>query len=158
MKPLPFERYQVRPESAVIPHLLRLIQSTFAYMDGRVSPPSSVHRLTRETLQENCARGEVWAIGPEPAACVFLTTQERCLYLGKLAVDPRFRRRGLARRMIETAEERARAQGHDVLELETRIELTENHAAFRRLGFKKSGEGAHDGYDHPTYIVMQKRL
>ncbi|SLN34598.1 hypothetical protein ROH8110_01726 [Roseovarius halotolerans] len=44
------------------------------------------------------------------------------------------------------------------LELETRIELTENHETFRRLGFVKSGEGAHKGFERSTYIIMRKNI
>ena len=29
---------------------------------------------------------------------------------------------------------------------------------FAALGFVKTGEHAHDGYDHPTFITMQKSL
>ena len=52
----------------------------------------------------------------------------------------------------------ARASGHVVLELETRVELTENHRTFESLGFNKVAEHAHEGYDHPTYIRMRKSL
>lgn len=52
----------------------------------------------------------------------------------------------------------ARALGFPRLELETRIELTENHRAFEKMGFHKTGETAHDGYAHPTSITMQKAL
>jgi phosphinothricin acetyltransferase len=41
------------------------------------------------------------------------------------------------------------------LELETRIELTENHATFARMGFIKTAETAHPGYERPTSIKMR---
>ena len=53
---------------------------------------------------------------------------------------------------------RAQFLGHSEIVLETRIELTENHATFAHMGFVKTREGAHDGYDHPTYIEMRKAL
>ncbi len=59
---------------------------------------------------------------------------------------------------MQAAEDCARQTGHAVLELETRIELTENHDTFAALGFVKTGEHAHDGYDRPTFITMRKRL
>ncbi len=91
-------------------------------------------------------------------ACVFLTNKPGRLYLGKLAVDPACRGKGLARQLIELAAARARERGLKVLELQTRIELVENHATFARLGFHKVAEDAHAGYDRPTGIVMQKTL
>ncbi|MCI5085719.1 MAG: N-acetyltransferase, partial [Rhodovulum sp.] len=32
--------------------LLRLIRTSFAYMDGRIDPPSSMHQLTVDTLRQ----------------------------------------------------------------------------------------------------------
>jgi len=91
-------------------------------------------------------------------AVVFLTVKPGRLYLGKLAVDASMRGQGLARRLVAQAETRARILGLPVVELETRVELVENHATFARLGFAKTGETAHPGYDRPTSITMQKRL
>jgi hypothetical protein len=59
---------------------------------------------------------------------------------------------------MQAAEDLARRSGVAILELETRIELTENHHTFTAFGFIKTGEHAHDGYDHPTFISMQKSL
>ena len=125
-------------------------------MEARIDPPSSMHRLTREALAEACETGEVWSLGPPPRACVVLTFKPDALYLGKLATDKTLRGQGLARQLVEIAEHRARALGLPRLELQTRVELVENHRAFERLGFVKTGETAHDGYDRPTSITMQR--
>ena len=42
------------------PALLALIARAFAYMEGRIDPPSSLHRLTPQGL---AASGEVWVLG-----------------------------------------------------------------------------------------------
>lgn len=42
------------------------------------------------------------------------------------------------------------------LELETRIELLENHATFAALGFVRVTESAHPGFSRPTSITMRK--
>ena len=88
-----------------LPEVLQLIRRSFAYMEGRIDPPSSMHRLTVAALQEQCRAGEIWAIGTPPLACIFLTPKEDCLHLGKLAVDRPQRRSGLgiplARQLIE---------------------------------------------------------
>ncbi|MEM9584340.1 MAG: GNAT family N-acetyltransferase [Pseudomonadota bacterium] len=135
-----------------------LLHRSFAYMEGRIDPPSSLHDLTVAGIAEACDPGGVWAIGAPPVACVFLSEKRGRLYLGKLAVDPAHRGQGLAGVLIRLAEERALARGLRLLELQTRIELVENHATFARLGFVKTAEDAHEGYDRPTGIVMQKRL
>ena len=145
-------------DSDTIPDILDLVQRTFAYMEPRINPPSSMYRMTVASIKEHCAAGEIWAIGNPPHACVFLKEKADCLYLGKLAVSERMRGKGVARQLIQLAENRAREKRLSTLELETRIELRENHETFRRLGFVKVGEGRHEGFSEPTYIVMRKPL
>jgi ribosomal protein S18 acetylase RimI-like enzyme len=85
-----------------------------------------------------------------------MTPRPHALYLGKLAVEPGQTRQGLARRLITQAELRARALGLPALELQTRVELTENHATFRALGFTEVARSAHQGYTSPTSIILRK--
>ena len=137
--------------------VLALIQRAFAGMEGRIDPPSSVHRLTAEGIAAQARTGEIWVV-PPLQACMFLTPKDGRLYLGKLAVEPALQGRGLARQLVALAEERARALGFAILELETRVELTENHAIFRHLGFVETGRKAHPGFDRPTSITFAKRV
>lgn len=136
--------------------LLRLIRESFADMEGRIDPPSSMHRLTPESIAAQAQMHEVWAIGDPPAACVFLTPRATGLYIGKLAVAAPHRGKGHARALIGLAEARARALGLPALELETRVELAENHAIFRALGFVETGRSAHPGFDRPTSVTFQR--
>lgn len=136
--------------------LLRLIQTEFAYMEGRIDPPSSMHRLTEADIARQSAEAEVWAIGHPPVACVFLTPKPHALYIGKLAVAASQRGQGLARALITTAKTRARALRLPALELQTRIELAENHATFRALGFAETARTAHPGFARPTTITFRR--
>jgi len=92
--------------------ILTLIQTEFAFMEGRIDPPSSMHRLTLGTISDHAQTGEIWAMGPTPIACVFLTPKPDVLYVGKLAVAASHRRHGLARILIELAATRARRCGY----------------------------------------------
>lgn len=138
------------------PALLRLIQAEFAYMESRIDPPSSMHRLTPDSIAAQARDGEVWAIGTPPVACVFLTPKADALYVGKLAVAALSRGQGLARTLLTLAETRAKAMGLAALELETRVELVENHTVFRALGFVETGRKAHAGFDRPTSITFRR--
>jgi ribosomal protein S18 acetylase RimI-like enzyme len=140
------------------PALLTLIQTEFACMDGRIDPPSSMHALTPEAIALQARAGEVWAIGHPPVACVFLTPKPQALYVGKLAVAASHRRQGLARQLISLAETRARALHLPALELQTRVELTENQATFRALGFVEVARTAHPGHDRPTSITYRRAV
>jgi ribosomal protein S18 acetylase RimI-like enzyme len=137
--------------------VLALIRRAFAGMEGRIDPPSSLQRLTVEGVAQQARVGEVWVDAPL-RACMFLTVKPGRLYLGKLAVEPVLQGRGLGRAMVAKAEDRARALGLGMLELETRVELVENQATFLRMGFQEVGRKAHEGYERPTSITYRKKV
>lgn len=136
--------------------VLALIQRVFAEHDGRVDPPSSMHQMCLEDVEQQAENHEIWVIGKE--ACVFLTAQENGLYVGKLAVAPEARGKGRARALIMQAENRARALHLPQVVLQTRVELVENHTAFQALGFVKTDESAHPGFDRATSFRFTKVL
>jgi GNAT superfamily N-acetyltransferase len=144
-------------DPALWPAVLALLRAEFAYMAGRIDPPSSLDRLTPESLTDQARQGEIWIIGA-PVACVFLTPKLQVMYIGKLAVAADQRGKGLARRLIDVAEDRARALGLPALELQTRVELVENQAAFQAMGFVEVGRTAHPGYDRPTSITYRRAV
>ena len=138
--------------------LLALLRSAYAYMEPRIDPPSSLLRMDAAQLAAK-AREEVLILafeGERLVGCAFARLGEDCVYVGKLAVEATIRRRGVARRIMEAAEALARTSARPFVELETRVELTENHATFAALGFAKVGESAHPGFDRPTSIRMRK--
>ncbi|PDT42022.1 GNAT family N-acetyltransferase [Sinorhizobium sp. FG01] len=129
-------------------------------MDGRIDPPSSAHALTVESLRQKSRDevGFVVANGADLLGCVFLKPEPDCLYIGKLAIDPGHQGKGLGRQLLTAAEETARSLGLPALRLQTRIELTENHATFAAWGFVETGRSAHPGFTRPTSIEMRKML
>jgi GNAT superfamily N-acetyltransferase len=145
---------RIAPDDPAMADLLALIRGAFAFMDGVIDPPSSIHRLTLAELQG----AEVWAVGTPPVACVVLTPKTDILYLGKLAVVDAARGQGLARRLVNLALTRARALGLRAVELQVRIELTGNQAAFQAMGFAEIGRTAHAGYSHPTSITYRRMI
>jgi ribosomal protein S18 acetylase RimI-like enzyme len=140
--------------------LLALILTSFAYMNGLIDPASSALSLTPQSLKEK-AKGEISYIaldGDQLAGCIFCRPEAGSLYIGKLAVLPAKQGKGIGRRLLALAETTARQRGLDALRLETRIELTGNHAAFARWGFRKTAENRHAGFDRTTSIEMRKAL
>ncbi len=53
--------------------VLALIRSSFAYMDGRINPPSSVVSLDLAAVNRQAEAGEIWGLGEPLEASVFLT-------------------------------------------------------------------------------------
>ena len=140
--------------------LLALIHAAFAYQHDRIDPPSSLHRMDVEAIAQK-ARDETLLLafeGPALLGCVFARVQTDCVYIGKFAVKPARQSMGIGQRLMGAAEDLARERGLAALELETRIELTENHQTFAAMGFVKTAEHAHAGYDRPTSITMRKAL
>lgn len=138
--------------------LLALIRGAFAYMDGVIDPLSSMHRLTAEDIARQAEAGEVWTIGLPPVACMFLTIKGDWLYLGKLAVAGDHRGMGLARGLVNRAMARAAEMGLRGVELQTRIELTANHATFAAMGFVETGRSAHAGFDRATTLTFRRAV
>ena len=79
-------------------------------------------------------------------------------YLSKLAVEADFQRRGILKRMINVMAALARERGLTALTLGTRVELHENHMAFKALGFEQFGTASHPGYDRVTSLSFRKFL
>jgi len=148
------------PDFSDWPAVLRLLQSAFAYMDGRIDPPSSLQRMGVDDLAAKAQHESViLAIdGGDLVGCAFADIRRDCVYVGKVAVALPCRGRGVARQLLLAAESIARRSGLPALELQTRVELVENHRTFAALGFEKVAETAHAGYDRPTSITMRKRV
>ena len=140
------------------PALHGLLVRAFASMDGRIDPPSSLAHMSVGDLWKK-GRTEFVVIARDRqrlVGCGFGSPSGNSLYLSKLAVDPDFQKRGILRSMLPLFESEARRLGLKDLELQTRVELTDNHAAFWALGLEKVGETAHLGYDRPTSYTFRK--
>lgn len=144
------------PDDPKLLDVLSLLQTTFAYMEGRIDPPSSTHHLSQDDITRQAREAEVWALEDRGrvVACVFLSKQGDKLNLSKLAVATSHRGRGFARHMVSLAQERAKDLGLKAVELQSRVELTDNHSAFAALGFRVAGEVMHPGFDRVTSLTF----
>ena len=140
--------------------VLALIMRAFAAMDGVIDPPSSAHRLTAENLRDKARLETGFAALTDGriVGCVFVLERTNDFYVGKLAVEPAFQGQGIGRQLMQAVEYLARSRDKLAIELQTRVELTGNHTAFARLGFRETERTAHKGYDRPTSITMRKVL
>lgn len=135
--------------------LLALLREAFAFIDGRIDPPSSLHSFDAAKLAAKAAQEELVLafVDGALAGCLFAIPRGDALNLGKIAVRPNLQGRGIARRMLALVEAGARARRLQALELQTRAELTENHRAFAAFGFVKIGETSHAGFTRTTSLV-----
>ena len=136
-----------------------LVRQSFEELRSRLSPPSGAHELTAHAVLLNLRTGKgflaLWS--DQPAGCVFCKQDEDSLYLFRLGVLPEFRRRGIAKSLIERVEEEAIGSRIPAVTLATRSSLIENIALYRSYGYGIDYETPHPkGSDMIT--VMRKHL
>lgn len=135
-----------------------LLRASFAYMQGRIDPPSSLDAMTEADLRDK-ARTErlllAW-VGQRLVGCAYAALRPDSVYVGKLAVAEDLRGRGIARRLVDLAEAFARETGRPALELQTRVELLDNQRQFEAMGFAIAARTAHAGYARPTSVTMRR--
>lgn len=165
MPPVPEKATQCRvgmapPDFGDWEALHTLLSGAFAGMDGRIDPPSSLAAMTPANLADKAAAETLvlaWD-GDALAGCAFGAPQGDALYLSKIATRPDLAGRGIFRAMLAVLEDAAKRRGLAALTLQTRVELAENHAVFRRTGFDLAGETRHPGYDRTTSLTFRKPL
>jgi ribosomal protein S18 acetylase RimI-like enzyme len=96
-------------------------------------------RDSREAFADQLAHGQV-VLGLEEAgrllACVVITDDTRKGWINRLAVDPDYRRQGLAARLIMEAEQALREKGIHVFAALIEHENTASLSLFQREGYK----------------------
>jgi ribosomal protein S18 acetylase RimI-like enzyme len=82
--------------------------------------------------------GQVWVLGPVDGLIV-LIPEDGVLLIENVAVRPAAQGRGLGRRLLAVAEDRARSLGLSALRLYTNEKMTSNIAWYERLGYVETG-------------------
>jgi predicted N-acetyltransferase YhbS len=137
-----------------------LIRTAFAAQPVLTDPPPSALRETATTIATHLASGggAVACAGGKIVGSVMWEPKDGGLYLQRLAVEPAWRRRGIARTLLAATEAAARAAGQPRLHLGTRLVLAANRRLFAASGFVEVALHAHPGYAAPTSVQMEKRL
>jgi GNAT superfamily N-acetyltransferase len=98
-------------------------------------------RITAEILRPMLEKGN-FLLAEDSAGlvgCVYLDLRGERAYFGLLAVDPARQHRGLGRRLIDQAENHARAAGCRVMDLRIVSVREELSLFYRRLGYLETG-------------------
>lgn len=137
-----------------------LIRAAFAAQSVATDPPPSAVRLTAQDVAAHLrtGAGAVAEGTGELAGSALWMEQDGGLYLGRLAVAPPWRGRGIAKALVAAAEAAARTQGLPRIHLSTRLSLLDNRRLFAACGFVETTRHAHPGYAEPTFVNMEKRL
>ncbi len=137
-----------------------LIRTAFAVQSVATDPPPSAVRMTAQDVEAHLATGAgaVAEVTGELAGSALWVEQDGGLYLGRLAVAPAWRGRGIAKALVAAAETAARESGLPRVHLSTRLMLLDNRRLFVACGFVETTRHAHPGYAEPTFVNMEKRL
>jgi GNAT superfamily N-acetyltransferase len=164
--------HPVSPTTANLPILVRpalrddcvtlaaIVHAAYREYEGKLTPPSGAHRETVESLAAKIESGGgaiAWQ-GDVGVGSVLFEPRGDAMYLGRLAVPPAYRRRGIGAMLVNFVEEHARANGFRRITLGVRLQLPENTAFYTKLGYHIAGYGCHPGFTEPTYMTMVKEL
>jgi ribosomal protein S18 acetylase RimI-like enzyme len=133
-------------------------QAIFGSLD--IDPPSSVLKETAADFAARLSNETCFIIEAdgELIASMFCALNDDALYIGRLAVAPAYRRRGIANALMDVAKDEARRRGCKRITLGARIALPGNVALFRRHGFAIVRETCHPGFTSPTSYDMELTL
>ncbi|MBK9715892.1 MAG: four helix bundle protein [Kouleothrix sp.] len=145
---------------ADIATIFAVTQAAFGEYLGRLDPPSGVHKETVETVREKLASGHsvLALLGERVVGSVFYKAEPAYVYLGRLAVLPDQRGRGIATALIGYVERRARELARPRVRLGVRVALPHLRARYERMGYGVVEQRYHEGYAEPTYVMMEKLL
>lgn len=136
-----------------------LIREAFSQLPAAIDPPSGALRETAASIAAHLETGGGAVVDEDgPVACVLWAERDGGLYIGRLAVAPAWRGRGLAGRLVEAAAAEARRRSLPRLRLGVRLALEGNRQTFARLGFVEVGLRSHEGYARPTSVDMERIL
>ncbi|HEY3060837.1 MAG TPA: GNAT family N-acetyltransferase [Chloroflexota bacterium] len=120
------------------PLVRRIMQAAFAEYQGALPVDSGAHTETvDDVLAVMRVGGAVLAYaGSEPVGSARYTLEDEAVYVGRVAVLPSHRRRGVASAIMLFLEDIARAEGRDHIRIGVRDSLPSNVGLYQALGYE----------------------
>lgn len=141
------------------PAVAALIRDAFAGIAPLLNPQPSALRETAESVARTITAGGGAVVEDGGiVGAVLWEPREGGLYFGRLSVAESYRRQGVAQALVAAAEAQARALGYPRLLAAVRLALAGNRALFAACGFTETTLHAHEGFDAPTWVDLEKSL
>jgi len=146
------------PEQAALVH--RIMQEAFAQYMGVLQPPSSAHAETvDDVIRAMSAGGAVlaWDDGKAVGSARF-TRKPDHFYVGRLAVLPASRGKGIASVIMAYLEDLTRQAGHQQVQIGVRMALPQNLAFYQKRGYQIFSIDPHEKAPQTMVATLIKRL
>ncbi len=142
------------------PLVRALMLRGFEHFRDALDPPSSAFLETNDDVAAAIDRGgaAVAWLGELPVGSVRFEPEGSWLYIGRLAVVPEARRRGVARALMLAAEAQAPRFGIREAQLSMREALPGNRALFEKLGYAVIAVESHPRNPAQNTLRLRKSL
>ena len=137
-----------------LPEIQRIVHDAYVkYVDRIGKPPAPM----LDDYRKHILACEAWVMlnGTDMTGVLILVPHADHLLLDNVAVDPRFRGKGIGRALIEFAEREAARRGYNEIRLFTHQKMHENLLMYPHLGYEETGRGIQDGFDR---VFFRKRI
>ena len=135
-----------------------IMREAFAEYAEVLQPPSGATRETVDDVRQAMRRGGavlVWE-GDRAVASARFRLDTDALYVGRVAVLPQHRRRGIGRRIMTFMEALALERGYRSVRLGVRMQLPGNLAFYQKLGYEIMHVVPHErGNDQIAFLAKQ---
>lgn len=140
--------------------VLRLAIEAFEeFRDTLVPPPGILRESVDDVAQYIETGGAIIAWdGDVPVGSTRFHPEPDYLYVGRVAVPPAFRRRGIASAMMRFIEDHARSLGFTETRVQVRQALPSNIALYQSLGYHPISIDPHPRVPEATIITLAKRV
>ncbi|NOU96654.1 GNAT family N-acetyltransferase [Paenibacillus sp. LMG 31456] len=136
----------------------RIMHEAFEQYAGVLVPPSGALSETIEDILHKIeGRGAailVWD-GLEPVGSARFYYVENYMYIGRVAVLPAHRGKGIARYMLSYLEEIARSHSYSETRVEVRLSLPENVDYYKKLQYQIINEQSYPGGEDSWYTMSK---
>jgi ribosomal protein S18 acetylase RimI-like enzyme len=140
--------------------ILRLAVEAFAeFRDTLVPPPGILRESIEDVARSIETGGAVIAWDSDvPVGSARFHPEPDHLYVGRVAVPPAYRRRGIASAMMDFIEDHARSLGYVETRVQVRQALPSNVALYESLGYTVCSADPHPRVPDATVLTLVKRL
>ena len=167
MEPCKFQRMIAHATLADVPLLNKLVNSAYRGDSSRKGWTTEADLLDGTRTDENAVKEFLtepgstilkYLKGEQIVGCVRLLKHGHRLYLGMFAVDPSLQNTGIGKKILIAAEDEAKKQNCQSIDMTVISERTELIHWYKRNGYVEVGEKKPMDFDNPSGGIPKRDL